>query len=58
MTNTMNLTCAEEMPSYDGVISNVDLVNKKMHADHTADKQGPRQCGKVAFNLCGEFART
>jgi hypothetical protein len=35
-------TCAEEMPSYDGVISNVDFVNKKMRTDHTAseDSQG------------------
>ena len=24
-------TCEEEMPSYDGVISDVDFVNKKMH---------------------------
>ena len=31
-------TCAEEMPSYDGVISNVDFVNKKMRTDHTADE--------------------
>lgn len=54
----MNLTYAEEMPSYDGVTSNVDLFNKKMRTDHTVDKQGPRKCGKVAFHLCGEFART
>ena len=35
-------TCEEEMPSYDGVISNVDFVNKKMRTDHTAseDSQG------------------
>ncbi|MDB4698552.1 hypothetical protein OAF45_00250 [Candidatus Latescibacteria bacterium] len=29
-------TCTEEMPSYDGVISNVDFVNKKTRTDHTA----------------------
>ena len=34
--------CEEEMPSFDGVISKVDFVNKKIRTDHTAheDSQG------------------
>ena len=31
-------TCEEEMPSFDGVISKVDFVNKKIRTDHTADE--------------------
>ena len=27
------------MPSYDGVIANVDFVNKKMYTDHTAGEE-------------------
>jgi len=32
-------TCEEEMPSYDGVISNVDFVNKKMRKDQIAGEE-------------------
>ena len=39
-------TCEEEMPSYDGVIANVDFVNKKMHTP--ALEQGDDTVGKAA----------
>ena len=29
-------TCEEEMPSYHGIVTNVDFVNKKRHTDRTA----------------------
>jgi hypothetical protein len=49
-------TCEEEMPSYDGVISNVDFVNKKMRTDHTAGEgsqglQNDLECGDVAVGI-------
>ena len=39
-------TCEEEMPSYDGVIANVDFVNKKMHTPDL--EQGDGAVGKAA----------
>ena len=32
-------TCEEEMPSYDGIISDVDFANKKMRRNHTAGEE-------------------
>jgi len=46
-------TCEEEMPSYDGVITNVDFANKKRGIDHTA---GEDQKGLLAAIERGDGA--
>ena len=46
-------TCEEEMPSYDGVITNMDFANKKRRIDHTA---GEDQKGLLAAIERGDGA--